>query len=133
MLNLSLEKTMSKTELTPKDLAKAIQFLKNNAIPSEEIDLGRLVGWLNEHRDKPRYKGIVVAEINPKDLRVDIYSNSSIPSAKYKCGVDNIRITHLPTGTVVTCDSECLKHKDDLIIDCMGCAMEKLKELIGAS
>ena len=46
-----------KTELTPEDLAKAIQFLKDNAIPSEEVSLGRLVGWLNAPREKPRYKG----------------------------------------------------------------------------
>jgi hypothetical protein len=50
---------MNKTELTTEDLTKAIQFLKDNAIPPEEVDLSRLVGWLNAPRfDKsPRYKG----------------------------------------------------------------------------
>ncbi len=48
-----------KTEPTPEDLAKAIQFLKDNAISTDEVDLNRLVGWLNAPRldKRPRYKG----------------------------------------------------------------------------
>jgi hypothetical protein len=39
-----------KTELTPQDLAKAIQFLKDNSIREDAVSLDRLVGWLNAPR-----------------------------------------------------------------------------------
>lgn len=38
---------VNKAELTQEDLSKAIQFLKDNAISSDEVNLERLVGWLN--------------------------------------------------------------------------------------
>jgi len=74
-----------------------------------------------------------MAEVNPKDLRIDIYSKSSMSLERYKCGIDNVRITHLPTGIFVICDSECLEHKDSSIIDCRACAMNKLRELMDVS
>jgi len=46
-----------KNELTPEDLSKAIQFLKDNAINHDEVSLDRLVRWINAPREKPRYKG----------------------------------------------------------------------------
>ena len=74
-----------------------------------------------------------MSEINAIDLRIDIYSNSSMPSARYKCGIDSIRITHRPTGIVVTCNPECQKHEKDLIIDARACAMAKLMEMMCVS
>lgn len=50
---------MNKTELTPEDLSKAIQFLKDNSINPDEVSLDRLVGWLNAPRlgCKQMFKG----------------------------------------------------------------------------
>jgi len=39
-----------KAELTPEDLAKAIQFMKDHSIRDDEIRLDRLVRWLNAPR-----------------------------------------------------------------------------------
>lgn len=38
--------SMNKTELTTEDLSKAIQFMKDHCIGSDEITLDRLMGWI---------------------------------------------------------------------------------------
>ena len=44
--------------------------------------------------------------INPKDLRVDIYKSSGAGGQSVQKNSTAVRMTHLPTGIVVTCQNE---------------------------
>ena len=44
--------------------------------------------------------------INPDDLRIDIYRSSSAGGQNVQKNATAVRITHLPTGIVVTCQNE---------------------------
>jgi peptide chain release factor 2 len=44
--------------------------------------------------------------INPDDLRVDVYRSSSAGGQNVQKNATAIRLTHLPTGIVVTCQNE---------------------------
>ena len=44
--------------------------------------------------------------ISPDDLRIDVYRSSSAGGQNVQKNATAIRITHLPTGTVVTCQNE---------------------------
>jgi peptide chain release factor 2 len=44
--------------------------------------------------------------INPDDLRIDVYRSSSAGGQNVQKNATAIRITHLPTGIVVTCQNE---------------------------
>jgi peptide chain release factor 2 len=48
----------------------------------------------------------LTVQINPEDLRIDIYRSSSAGGQNVQKNATAVRLTHLPTGLVVSCQNE---------------------------
>jgi peptide chain release factor 2 len=75
----------------------------------------------------PEVDESIEVDINPADLRVDVYRASGAGGQHVNKTESAVRITHVPTNTVVQCQSDRSQHRNRA--ECMAMLKSRLYEL----